>query len=145
QYLPATHAEFTKLAASIGGKAYSKQVKKCYKKLENISVDYAILERATAEDSETKVFEIPADMGWSDIGSWAAVYELLAEQSGANVIFGPGHTLDGSGNYIFGERKFIAAIGVKDLVIVETKDALLVCSRERAQDVGKLVKWLEEK
>ena len=87
---------------------------------------------------------IPAKVGWSDIGSWAAVYELLAAKPGANVSAGPSFTLDAEGNYFWSPKKFVAAIGVRDLVLVETEDALLLCSRDRSQDVGKIVKWLEE-
>jgi mannose-1-phosphate guanylyltransferase len=87
---------------------------------------------------------IPAKVGWSDIGSWAAVYELLAAQRSANVSAGSSFTLDADGNYFWSPKKFVAAIGIKDLVVVETNDALLICPRERAQDVGKIVKKLEE-
>jgi mannose-1-phosphate guanylyltransferase len=83
-------------------------------------------------------------VGWSDIGSWAAVHELLASMPGANVSAGPYLTLDAEGNFFWSPKKFVAAIGVHDLVVVETDDALLLCSRERSQDVGKIVKWLED-
>jgi mannose-1-phosphate guanylyltransferase len=94
--------------------------------------------------SAFKVAVIPANVGWSDIGSWAAVYELYAKKPGENVSSGPFHALDASGNYFWSPKKFVAAIGVDDLVLVETDDAVLVCSRDRSQDVGKIVKWLEE-
>ena len=87
---------------------------------------------------------IPAKVGWSDIGSWSAVYDLLAAQRGANVSAGPSFTLDASGNYFLAPGKFVAAVGVQDLALVETDDAILVCPRERAQDVGKIVQWLEQ-
>jgi mannose-1-phosphate guanylyltransferase len=88
---------------------------------------------------------IPAKVGWSDIGSWAAVYELLAAKRGANVSAGPLFTLDAEGNYFWSPNKFVGAIGVCNLVLVETEDAILLCPRDRSQDVGKIVKWLEEK
>ena len=144
QHLPATYTQLEKLAASIGKRKYAAELRKIFGKLENISVDYAILERVTEQAAEPQVFVIPAEVGWSDIGSWAAVYELLAKQPGENVFAGEGHAMEASGNYFSSGGKFVAAIGVKGLVVVETPDALLVCARERAQDVGKLVKWLEE-
>src|SRR5882672_1817936 len=115
RHLPKTHAELEKLAASIGTRAYEKKLRAIYPKLENISVDYAILERATQQSRAPQVFVIPAQIGWSDIGSWAAVYELLAKQPGENVFAGPGHTVDASGNFLYSRKKFIAAIGVNDL------------------------------
>ena len=91
------------------------------------------------------MFVIPAKVGWSDIGSWAAVYELLARETPKlNVSAGPFFSLESEGNYFWSPKKFVAAIGVKDVVLVETGDAILLCSRERSQDVGKIVKWIEE-
>ena len=143
-YLPKTHAALEHLAASIGTRSYERNLRRIYPALENISVDYAILEPATRYEDRAQVFVIPAEIGWSDIGSWAAVYELLAKQPGENVLAGPGHTLDASGNFVYSPQKFVAAIGVRDLVVVETSDALLIVPRDRAQDVGKVVKWFEE-
>jgi mannose-1-phosphate guanylyltransferase len=145
KYLPSTYSALETLASSIGTRRYPAQLRKRYRGLENISVDYAILERATLDSGEPQVFVIPAQVGWSDIGSWAAVYELLASRPGENVFSGPGHAIDSCGSYFASQGKFVAAVGVKDLVVVETADALLVCPRSRAQDVGKLVKWLEER
>jgi mannose-1-phosphate guanylyltransferase len=144
RFLPATHDAMQELAAAIGTRRYTSALHRIYPKLRNISVDYAIMEPATREASRSKVFVIPAAVGWSDIGSWAAVYELLAGKAGANVSAGASFALDAAGNYLWSPKKFVAAIGVRDLVVVETDDALLVCSRERSQDVGKIVKWLEE-
>ena len=142
-FLPKTHAALEKLAGFIGTRGYERNLRAIYSKLENISVDYAVLEPATRVEGPPHVFVIPADAGWSDIGSWAAVYQLLAKKTGENVLAGQGHTLDADGNLLWSPSKFVAAIGVHDLVVVETPDALLICPRDRAQDVGKIVKWLE--
>ena len=143
-FLPKTHAALEKLADFIGTRNYERQLRAIYAQLENISVDYAVLEPATRAEGPPRVFVIPAEVGWSDIGSWAAVYQLLAKKPGENVFAGPGHTLDGQGNFLWSPSKFVAAIGVRDLIVVETPDALLICPRDRAQEVGKIVKWLEE-
>jgi mannose-1-phosphate guanylyltransferase len=141
--LPKTYAALESLAESIGGRKYERNLRAIYPKLENISVDYAILEPATREPGASRVFVIPAEVGWSDIGSWTAVYELLAKQPGENILAGAGCTIDAQGNFLWSPSKFVAAIGVRDLVVVETPDALLICPRDRAQDVGKIVKMLE--
>ena len=145
EFLPATYALLEELAPHIGKRSYETWLKRIYPQMENISVDYAILERATRQPGAPRVFVIPAEIGWSDIGSWAAVYELLAKHPGANVFAGPGQSLDAEGNLFWSPDKFIAAIGVRDLVVVETPDALLICPRDRAQDVGKIVKALEDR
>jgi mannose-1-phosphate guanylyltransferase len=143
EHLPQTFDVFQKLASHIGTRQYEAQLRRVYPKLENISVDYAILERAM-RGANPQIFVIPAEVGWSDIGSWEAVYELQAKTPGENIHGNGGHFIESRGNFVSSPGKFIATIGVNNLVIVETPDALLICQRERAQDVGKIVKWLEE-
>jgi mannose-1-phosphate guanylyltransferase len=145
RHLPKTHSALESLAEHIGKRGYERVLRAIYPKLENISVDYAILEAATRQQGPPRVFEIPAEIGWSDIGSWAAVYELLAKHPGANILAGEGHAIDSAGNFLWSPSKFVAAIGIHDLVVVDAPDALLICPRDRAQDVAKVVKWLDEK
>ena len=144
RFLPATHAALAELAKTIGTRRYASALRRIYPRLANISVDYAIMEPAARAARGPRVSVIPAQVGWSDIGSWAAVYELLAAKPGANVSASQSFTLDAEGNYFWSPGKFVAAIGVRNLILVETGDALLLCSRDRSQDVGKIVKWLEE-
>jgi mannose-1-phosphate guanylyltransferase len=143
--LPKTYAALETLAASIGTRKYGSKLRAIYPRLENIAVDYAILEPATRQKGPASVFMIPADIGWSDIGSWTAVHEQSSSAPHQNVLAGAGHMLEAEGNFIWSPTKFVAAIGVRDLVVVETPDALLICPRHRSQDVGKIVKWLEER
>ena len=154
KYLPKTWRALGELQQSIGTPAYVRTLRRIYPRLENISVDYAIMEPATrsraahgksGKHRTERVFVLPAKIGWSDIGSWAAVHELLARKQGENVSLADSFALDATDNFLWSRKKFVAAIGVRDLVVVETDDALLICPRERAQDVGKVVKWLEEK
>ena len=139
EFLPSTYHQLEALAKHFGKRSYASQLQRIYPKLENISVDYAVLEKAR------NVIVVPAQVGWSDIGSWAAVYELLAKRAGENIFSGEGQTLDAEGNFLWSPKKFIAAVGIRDLVVVETPDALLICPRDRAQDVSKIVKSLEER
>lgn len=143
-FLPKTYGSLEELSATIGTRRYASALKRVYPKLESISVDYAILEPATQRAGPASVFVLPANVGWSDIGSWDAVYHLLAKSPGENVSAGANVALDAAGNFIWSPKKVVAAIGVNNLVIVDTPDALLICSRERAQDVGKVVKQLEK-
>ena len=145
KFLPKTHEALESLAETIGKKTYERRLHAIYPKLENISVDYAILENATRQQGAPQAYVIPAEIGWSDIGSWASVYELLAKQSGENLLAGHGLALDATGNFLYSPTKFVAAIGVRDLIVVETPDALLVVPRDRAQDVAKIVKSLEDR
>ncbi len=152
RYVPKTHAALEELSATIGTPRYASALRKIYPRLENISVDYAILEPATRNAKHPVVHVLPAEIGWSDIGSWEAVYELIAaskqnnrrnKQTSANISSGPHFALDANNNFLWSPKKFVAAIGVHNLVVVDTPDALLICPRNRAQDVGKIVKYLE--
>jgi mannose-1-phosphate guanylyltransferase len=106
---------------------------------ELLSIDYAVLERA----ANIAGFVCP-DFGWNDVGSWQAVYELLPKDRFGNVRRSPVILGDESGNYIDAPGKYVALIGVHDLVVVDTPDALLICPRKDAQKVSALVKALEK-
>jgi len=77
------------------------------------------------------------------VGSWAVAYELSQQDSEGNVRSGAGFSLDSERNMVVSPKKFVVTVGVHDLVVVETDDALLICARERSQDVGKAVQELE--
>jgi len=102
------------------------------------TIDVGIMEPAT------NVATIPARFGWSDIGSWAELWELIARDPAGNVTLGGGRVLtaDSHGNLVFAEGRAVALVGVDDLVVVETADAVFVCPRERAQDVRQIVAQL---
>lgn len=88
---------------------------------------------------------VPVEMGWSDVGSWAAIYDLLEKDSLGNAQLGTGERLDvGSHDTLVHStaRRLVATIGLDDLIIVDTDDALLILKRDRAQEVGKLVERL---
>ena len=117
---------------------------------DNISVDYALLEPRSAKgEQSSNIFCLPADFGWNDLGSWTALHEHHVAKSRPaqdNLILGDGvFTLNATGNYIHAPGRFVAAVGVSDLVVVETEDALLITTRQQAQDVGKIVKHLDDK
>lgn len=148
EHLPKTAAVLDEIAGTWGTKKFEKTFAKLYPKCENISVDYAVLEPRSAKGDEAHLYCIPADFHWNDLGSWTALYEHHARDvdQSANVIKADrGFELDASGNYIYSPNKFVAALGVTGLVVVETDDALLITTRERAQDVGKVVKHLDAK
>jgi mannose-1-phosphate guanylyltransferase len=85
-----------------------------------------------------------SDFGWNDVGSWNAVYELLERAGESNVSLGEALAHDSTGNYVDARGKFVALLGVKDLIVVDTPDALLIADRSRAQEVGDLVRQIEK-
>jgi mannose-1-phosphate guanylyltransferase len=150
EHLPKTAAILEKIAATFGTSKFTATFRRLYPKCENISVDYALLEPRSAKGEQaSNIFCLPADFGWNDLGSWTALHEHHVAKSKPpqqNLIIGDGmFALNATGNYIHAPGKFVAAVGVNDLVVVETEDALLITTRQQAQDVGKIVKHLDEK
>lgn len=148
EYLPTTARLLEQIAATYGTRKFESTFKRLYPKCENISVDYAIMEPRSARGEQgSDIYCVPADFGWNDLGSWAALFEHhLAKEKKGNVLRAQRtFTLDVDGNYVHAPDKFVAAIGVSGLVVVDTGDALLITTRERSQDVGKIVKYLDEK
>ncbi len=119
-----------------------------YPQVESISVDYAVLERRSAKgEQRSNIFCLPADFGWNDLGSWASLHDHLGDSEEDNVIDGATTSLaaiESKGNYVYAPGKMVALLGVDDLVVVETDDALLITTRERSQDVSKIVRMLHE-
>ena len=150
EHLPRTAAILEQIASQFGSKRFLATFRRLYRQCENISIDYAVLEPRSAKgEAASNIFCLPADFGWNDLGSWSALHEHLLTKrnpAGANVVESMGNFMrQTQGNYIHAPGKFVAAIGVNDLVVVETKDALLVTTRDRAQDVGQVVKHLDDK
>ena len=150
EHLPKTAALLQDIAATFGSHKFAATFRRLYPRCENISVDYALLEPRSAKGEEqSNIICLPASFGWNDLGSWTALHEHRAAKHQAadgNLISGNGVlVMNAAGNYIHAPGKFVAAIGVSDLVVVETDDALLVTTRARSQDVGKVVKYLDEK
>ena len=149
EHLPEMAPLLDKIAAAYGTPDFDRVFREIYPKCENISVDYAILEPRSAKgESRSHLYCLPSEFGWNDLGSWAALYEhqleqgLIADAQG-NVREGTdGVAVDARGNYVYSPKKFVALVGVRDLVVVETDDALLITTREHSQDVGKVVKEL---
>jgi mannose-1-phosphate guanylyltransferase len=149
EHLPETAPLLETIAAAYGTPQFDEVFRAVYPKCENISVDYAVLEPRSAKGEHlSHLYCIRAEFSWNDLGSWASLYEYQIEtrlrgDADGNVADSNGHTvLDAVNNYIFSPHKFVALVGVKDLVIVDTEDALLIARRDHSQDVGKIVKEL---
>jgi mannose-1-phosphate guanylyltransferase len=148
QFLPATAALLEKIAATWGTRNFHNTLRRLYPKCEDKSVDYAILEPRSASGEEgSDIFCIPADWGWNDLGSWAAHFEhRLAQGKQKDNVINAADTFlhEAHGNYFHAPGKFVAALGVEGLVVVDSGDALLITTIDRSQDVGKIVKYLDQ-
>ena len=109
-----------------------------YGKIEGISIDYGIMERSR------RVAVIKADMNWNDVGDWQAIYKLLPRDEQGNHKKGNIYALDTRDSLLLGDKRVVGVIGLKNLILVDTPDALLVCSREKSQEVKKMVDCLKQ-
>jgi mannose-1-phosphate guanylyltransferase len=137
-----------KIAEVWGTPKFDKVFAELYPQCESISIDYAVLEPRSAKgEGRSELYCLPGDFAWSDLGSWAALHEHVAERTeshNANVFETEHHVeIASTGCYVFSPNKTVALVGVKDLVVVETDDAILITTREGSQDVGKVVAELK--
>jgi mannose-1-phosphate guanylyltransferase len=150
EHLPRTAAILEKIAAAYGTRRFAEIFRKLYAKCENISVDYAALEPRSAKGEDaSRIFCLPSEFGWNDLGSWTALHEHhVAKKRPANgsLLNGAGNfALNAENNFVHAPGKFVATVGVRNLVVVETEDALLITTLDQSQDVGKVVKYLDER
>ena len=133
-----------RIAAAHGTEEFGRVFAEEYPKCENISIDYAVLEpRSLKGELRNGIYCLPADFGWNDLGSWASLHEHRSERGEENVIDGGTDgivAIESEGNYVYAPGKLVALLGVDGLVVVETDDALLITTRDRSQDVSKVVR-----
>lgn len=139
-FMPDHYEGLIKVQSSLGTKAADEVLNREWAKMENVAIDYGILEKSS------NVLMVPGEFGWSDIGDYSVLYEVISKHPEANVLTGLGDGahlgIDTVGCFIHSDNRLVATIGLQDLVIVDTPDALLICPRERAQEVKKIVEEL---
>jgi mannose-1-phosphate guanylyltransferase len=136
--LPKTHAAVSTLP-KLASNRFRAALAEAYPMTDKTSIDYGVLEKA----GNIAGFACK-DFGWNDVGSWEAVYQLAPKDPMGNAAATPVELLDASGNYVSAPGKFVALVDVHNLIVVDTKDALLICPRAEAQKVSALVKALEK-
>jgi mannose-1-phosphate guanylyltransferase len=139
-HLPATHQAIERICEAWGSDAQRDTLAREYGALERISIDYAVLEKAE------KIVVLSADFEWSDVGSWGAIPDLFAPDEQGNTVRGATFSgLDAKNCLVHGEEgRLITLVGVEDLVVIQTRDAVLVCPRDRAEEVKALVAQLSD-
>jgi mannose-1-phosphate guanylyltransferase len=150
EHLPTTAPILEKIADAYGTRKFADTFRRLYPKCENISIDYAVLEPRSAKgEGQSHIFCLPSDFGWNDLGSWTSLHEHHVRRSNPaenNLITADASfSLNAGNNYIHAPGKFVAVVGVNNLVVVETEDAILITTLDQSQDVGKVVKHLDEK
>ncbi len=137
-FLPDIYHHLLPVQDYLGTPDADKVLEQAYAAIEGISIDYGVMEKSK------RVVTVRGDFGWNDVGSWSAVYDISRKDTQGNVIHGTAVAIDAKNNLIFAPDKLTAVIGLDDIVVVETADALLVCRKDQAQDVKKVVELLEK-
>ena len=137
EHMPDLSFGLDEISDSIGLDDFGSTLTNVYGQLKSISVDYGIMEKSH------KVHLIKGKFDWSDVGSWDAVYHLLEKDTDENVENGAVYLENSVRTYVHSDKKFTAVIGAKDLIVINTDDATLVCHRDYAQDVKLVVDYLK--
>lgn len=137
RYLPKVYEKLNEISEYIGTEKEVEMINKLYKEMPSISVDYGIMERSN------EVVVVPGDFGWNDLGSWDVLGSIYPTDEEGNIKRGENVVLDTRDSIIYSEQKLITAVGVKDLIIVSTEDSVMVCPKDRAQDVKHIVEKLK--
>ncbi|MGQ9625870.1 MAG: mannose-1-phosphate guanylyltransferase [Anaerolineae bacterium] len=134
KHLPNLYAKLMLIDKAIGTEDERKVLEEVWETVEGVSIDIGVMEKAD------QVLVIPVDIGWSDVGSWATLADILPRDSQDNVVVGGKHIgVDTTGSLLYGTERLIATVGLKDMIVVDTEDVVLVCPKNRAQDVKDLV------
>lgn len=139
RFLPDTYREIMAISATFGTSDFTAALKQAYERIEPISIDYGVMEKAES------VLTLKGDFGWNDIGSWSAIYDITEKDKNSNVLVGDVIPVDAKDLLVYNKRKLTAVVGLDNVVVVETDDALLICSKDRVQDVRKVVDVLEKR
>lgn len=140
QHLPAVHEIVeTILSENRAGTTFQQAVERHFSTMPSISIDYGVLEKSD------RVSLIPCDIGWNDVGSWHAVHEISAQDEHGNALQGNIIAVECKNSLIRAEKRLVAAIGVEDLCVIETADAVLISKNDQTQRVREVVDVLQEK
>lgn len=139
KYLPELAEKFSSIESALGSENEAQAIYDAYSSIKGISVDFGVMEKSK------KVAVIPCELSWHDVGSWRSLGEMLAGDEAGNVCVGPNINIDSHGCVIYSPDKLVATIGLRDIVIVVAPDAVLVCPKEKDQEIRKIVERLKEK
>ena len=137
QFMPDTYAGLVRIRDAVGQKNFDLVLKTCFAGFQSESIDYGILEKAE------NIYTIPGTFGWDDVGSWLSLERINRTNEFGNMVQGDVVTIKTKNTTIVGGSKLIAAVGLEDMVIVDTEDALLVCAKDAAQDIKKVIENLK--
>ncbi len=137
-WLPELHGQLMAISAAWGRPDQEAVLHGVWGSVESISIDVGIMENSQC------VAVLPIDVGWSDVGSWATLLDLLPCSPGRNVVVGEHIGVDTDSSLLYSPKRLIATVGLNNMIVIDTEDAILICPKERAQEVKHLVEALQE-
>ena len=137
-YLPELHGELMKIKESLGTSQQEQSIEDSYCKLPSVSIDCGVMEKAD------NIVVIKSDFEWSDVGTWRALADILDKDSAGNVNVGNTLVPDSRNCIVYSKDRLVVGLGLNEVVIIDAGDAVLVCPKDRAQDVRKVIETLEE-
>jgi mannose-1-phosphate guanylyltransferase len=138
RHMPSLYSRLVQIEDAIGTSHEEATFNSVWPGIATEMIDYGVMEKAD------RVAVLPADIGWKDMGSWTAVYEVLPHDDDGNAIVGKHISQDTHGTLVYSPNRLVATVGLEDMVVVDTGDALLICPRSRAQEVKQLVDQLKQ-
>jgi mannose-1-phosphate guanylyltransferase len=138
-YLPDLYHALQKIEKALHSSKYQSVLEQVFAEIKGISIDYGVMEKAK------NVYVIKADLKWSDLGSWDEVFRIRSKDKNNNSIIGENFVKDSHNNLIMSPKGFVAVIGADDLIIINSKDGLLICKKDRTQEVKEVVDFLKRK
>ena len=142
EFVPDIYDDLIEIQAAIGTEKEQETINEIYPNIRKISIDYAVMEPSSQKN---EVLVIPGDFGWNDIGSWDMLDVLHTTDENGNISIGDVIQIETSNTYIYSTSRTVTALGVEDLIVVETPDAVMVCRKDNAQDVKKIVEVIKNK
>jgi mannose-1-phosphate guanylyltransferase len=138
EQMPDLHDQLLQVGTALQKPDYKIVLETVWKQVKEQTIDYGVMEHAS------DVVVLPVDIGWTDVGNWASLAELLPADKDGNIFIGPCKEIDTHNTMVFGGKRLVATIGIQDIVIVDAEDALLVCAKNREQEVREIVERLKQ-
>ncbi len=137
KFLPEVAKGLVRIQEAVGTKEEESVLEREFRKFPSVSIDYGIMEKAE------NIHILPGTFGWDDVGSWLAIERFHKSNEFGNVVEGNVISIDTKDSILLGQDKLIAAVGIEDLIVVDTKDAILICDKDSTQDIKKVIENLK--
>ena len=137
KYLPEIYSSLEKIGEIVGTENYERELEAVFSKIPSESIDYGIMEKAT------NIYVVPGNFGWDDVGSWLSLERINKTNQDGNVISGNTITIKTKNSIIQAQDKLIATVGLENIIIIDTKDALLICNKDNTQEVKEIINNLK--